>query len=322
VRLLDAYAALDRALLISRQPAFEAMAQKVLFLTSGLPQGGLTSVENLEAMGRTLAEEEVAVSVFGVGSYFRRELPRALSEGSGGNFFVSASQEDLVQALQAEAESGFWPIARNLEIRAEAEPGYRIGQIYGAQSVRATSTTALLSSPTLFIGARQGSEDTSGGRRGGGGGWFVELIADSAPGMTARSETPVLRVEIRYLDALTGENVEQDFELLTPIGVGNNPQPQAPIFDPPISAKPFMMLNMYIALRGALSYYEQGACPLAMGMRDMMELSYLLWQEQHDDEDITDDFFLLGKLTDAFRQNCSGAAAIWPVEGTTGCFYM
>lgn len=322
VQSFDTYAALDRALLISRQPAFEGMAQKVLLLTSGLPQGGLTSAENLGVMGRTLAEEEVAVSVFGVGSFFGRELPRAFSEASGGNFFVSASSADLIQAIQAEAESGFWPIAQRLEILAEAAPGYRIGRIYGARSVATTETTAILSSPTLFIGARQGSQDTSGGRRGGGGGWFVELIADSAPGMTARSETPVLRVEVRYIDTLTGQAVEQDFDLLTPIGVGNNPEPEAPIFDPPISAKPFMMLNMYIALRGALSYYEQGACPLAMGMRDMMELSYVLWQEQHEDADITDDFSLLSKLTDAFVQNCSGAAAVWPVEGTTGCFYM
>ncbi len=319
---LDAYSALDHALSVTRRDAFETMAQKVLYFTSGLPEAGATSEETIQTLGRAFSESEIAVSVFGVGPSFRRNLPRLLAESSNGNYFVAASESDFIDAVESEAASGFWPIARDLEIRVRAEPGYSIGAVYGARTVETSDREALLESPTLFIGARQGSSDTQNGRRGGGGGWFVELIADSAPGMMPTTDAPVLSVEVRYFDTISEETVEQSFALSTYLGVGNNPSPEEPLFDPPSSAKPFMMLNMYMALAGALAYYEQGACPLAIGMHDMMELSYILWQRHHDDPDIADDFSLLVQLTQAFENNCPTSAAIWPVEVQTSCFYM
>ncbi len=319
---LDLYWALDQALILSRDPRFEGMDQQALVFTSGRPSGGVTSVSQLEALGGIFADEDVFVSLFGVGEHFQRERAQVFVQSAGGNYAVSASEEDLLDAFEAAADSGFMKIARDLEVRISASEGYEIGKIYGASQVEVEGQVASFRSNALFIGARQGSNDTEMGRRGGGGGWFVELAAISAPGATPVEDAPVVEVNVSFVDALTNQPVEQNFQLSSPLGVGNNPEPEEPFFSPAISAKPFMMLNMYLALRGTLSYFEQGACDYAVGMQQMMDLSYALWQDQHEDADIADDYELLRQLTSAVSSQCGAESAVWPVAAEVSCFYF
>jgi Ca-activated chloride channel family protein len=318
---LDLYAALHSALRVGSSEAFDGMAQRVLLFTSGLPSGGATSKANLIDVGRTLGQLDIGVSVFGVGEYFERSLVEALAEASSGNYSVSTSSADLILAVESEAASGFVPIGRNLEIEVTPAPGYSIGDIYGARLVERVGDRVILKSPVLFLGARQGSQDTDMGRRGGGGGWFVQLVADTQPGEAAAEAAPAMDVRISYDDAFSGETVVQEFTLETPLGVGNNPEPEDPYFSGEFSPKIFMMLNMYLALNGALSYFEQGSCEYALGMQAMMDLSYFLWQQNFDDPDIADDYQLLIDLTDAFRSQCTSDVVLWPVAGETSCFY-
>lgn len=318
---LDLYAGLHTALRIGSSDAFDGMAQRVLLFTSGLPSGGATSRANLIDVGQTLGQSDIGVSVFGVGEYFERSLAEALAEASSGNYSVSTSSSDLIQAVESEAASGFVPIGRNLDIEVTPAPGYFIGDIYGARLVQRVGDRAYLRSPVLFLGARQGSDDTDMGRRGGGGGWFVQLVADTEPGEAPAESAPAMHVRVSYDDAFSGETVVQQFTLETPLGVGNNPAPEDPYFSNEFSPKIFMMLNMYLALNGALSYFEQGSCEYALGMQEMMDLSYFLWQKNFDDPDIADDYQLLIELTDAFRTRCTSDVVLWPVEGETSCFY-
>lgn len=298
------------------------MSSRLLLFTSGLPQGGTTTPSNVEAIGQLLAEEEVGVSLFGVGADFENTIPRALIEHNGGNYTVTSGETDLLEALRGEAESGYWPVAKDLTISVRPGKGYRLGQVFGAQNVVREGDGVRMTSPTLFLGARQGSSDTATGRRGGGGGWFVEALADTADGEAEPADAPVLNVTVEYHDMITERDVTQTFVLETPLGVGNNPEPEEPFFSPELGAKPFMMLNMFLALRATVSYYEQGACNLALGMQDMMSMSYFLWDQRYDDVDITDDFDLLVELSSNLYATCRDPVALWPVDAEVSCFYM
>jgi Ca-activated chloride channel family protein len=319
----DLQRAVADARAIALDPAFSEFRQRVLVLTSGLPAGGATTEENMEALALDLASHDVGVSTFGYGAQYRRRIPLALAEAGAGNAYVATNARDLRDALRAEAATGFVPLARDLTITAEAQAGYEVEAVYGARRARVDGARAVLTSPVLFMGARSGSGSTEAGRRGGGGGWFVQLKPASDPGTAPEEDAPVLRVQVSYTDALTGAAVTQETVLVTPLGVGNNPAPQEPFFTDAPRAKPFMMLNMLMALRGAVSYHEQGACALSVGMRDMMRLSYDLWQQHYDDVDIRADFELLDRLANVVSETCNDSrGAVWPVQAQVSCFYF
>ncbi len=320
---VDLYAALAEARTVALDSAFDGFHQRVLVFTSGRPAAGATQLGPMTALAEEFAAHDIGISTFGLGADYRREIPQALAEAGAGSSYVVVSDGDLVDAVAAEAASAFVPIARDLTIQVEAASGYRVGSIYGARQAVTMDGVAHLSSPVLFMGAREGSDSMTAGRRGGGGGWFVQLVAETEPGEMSEAETAVVTVRVEYDDALTGEHVVQETTLDTPHGAGNNPPPESPYFSDEERAKPFMMLNMLMALRGAVQYYEQSACPEARGMRDMMELSYLLWQEHYADGDIDDDFELLEDLTAVIEESCdANEEALWPVVAEVSCFYF
>jgi hypothetical protein len=82
-----------------------------------------------------------------------------------------------------------------------------------------------------------------------------------------------------------------------------------------------MMLNMYLALRAAVSLYEAYSCGAAAGIEPMMRQSYDLWQQRYHDADIDADFKLLGELTAVIRSGCA-APLVRPVEVELSCFFL
>ncbi len=318
---VDLYEALTLAEAVSRAPEFDGFSSRVLLFTSGLPQAGLTQETEMAELAEHLAEEGLGITVFGVGDSYSNRIPSALADSGMGVLFSSTDASDLLTAVKVEAETGYFPIARDLEIRVEVADGYRAVGVHGARNVRLSDEEVILESPALFLGARAGSQDTSSGRRGGGGGWFVRFEADTEPGESEVEDARVATITTSYHDVLTGKKVEQSHRLMTPLGRGNNPAQMEPYFSDPVRAKAYMMLNMYFALDGAMSYYEQGDCASAAGMGDMMAMSYLLWSKFYQDADIDDDMDLLVELSSNIWDQCNAEAPVWPVSVPMSCFY-
>jgi Ca-activated chloride channel family protein len=182
-----------------------------------------------------------------------------------------------------------------------------------------TEGEATLRSPALFIGARRGAADPVLERRGGGGGFFVELLADVEPGEGEPAEAPVCGLSTAFVDPRSDEPIALEHSLSTPLGAGQNPDPAQPFFSDPTRAKPFMMLNMYLALRTALELYEAGDCGAALGVEEMMLQSYLYWSRVYDDNDIDADFELLEDLSTAIDRGCQ-EPIVHPVHVPYSCF--
>jgi Ca-activated chloride channel homolog len=318
---VDLYGALALAYEVAMTPPLSERRQQVLLMTSGDRGGGIQQTSAFEGLAQNFAESGVVISTFGMGQYYQREIPRALSDITSGNYYFAESTADLTEAVSVAGQTGFVPLARQLRLHVTASPGYRIGAVYGAARVWKTHAEAVIEVPNAYIGARSGARDVDSGRRGGGGGFFVELLADMPPGRAPVEEAAAFSLATDYFDQVSGLSRSGRFTLATPLGIGNNPEPSTPFFSDPARAKPFMMLNMYLALGTALSLYEANACGAALGIEDMMRQSYQLWRQRYEDPDIDADFNLLQDLASAIRPACS-APVVRPVEVPITCFFL
>jgi Ca-activated chloride channel family protein len=299
-------------------------ARRIVLLTSGRADAGLRDESRVVELAEALGRERIAISVIGMGADYVQRLPAAIGELGTGSYYFAENEDALVEILGMEGRTSLVPLATNFTMRITAARGYTMGRIYGARRVSSDRTTATLSSPMLVLGQREGADDVEHGRRGGGGGIFIELMADPSAGIDAGA--PALIVSACFIDALSGELRTLERTVVNALAPGQNP-PGAlwPVFSNEEYAKPFMMLNMYLALRGTLEFYESGDCARALGLPEMLQTTVELWQGNFHDPDVWADHELLLDLSENIRVACENAAAsvIEPIPPTSfggGCF--
>jgi Ca-activated chloride channel family protein len=308
------YSALSGALELVKGPDFANYTTRVLLFPASFPESSLDQAQYVD-LALEFAHHDTPISVF-------RELSRssttttttpakatpvieaALADNTSGNYYSADKGTDLTQAVSAEAQTGFVPLARNLSLTLTAAPGYRIAGVYGAPQARVEGERAVLTSPVSYVGARGASVDMQSGRRGGGGGWFVQLLADGPATGIAYSPADAFRLDFGYDDPVSGARVSATEQLRTPLGVGQNPPPTQPYFSDAARGKPFMMLNMYFALFTATRFANQNECGAARAIEPMMRDAWQTFSQIFPDADINADFDLLTALTANIQRTC------------------
>lgn len=293
---------------------------RVLLITSGQATAGITAPAQIVATGEALVRRGVAFSVVGVGRDYLNALPRALGEMGAGTYAYAQNISDLRDILTAEFETSLAPLATGYRLEVRPAPGYTVGRIYGARRAKVEGGAAVLEVPALFVGSRMGSRDVAGGRRGGGGGLFVELVADPAMGRARGRNAPAFTVLSSYLESDTGERVRDTGEVLNPLAAGEVPETMWPVFSDMSRAKVFVMLNMYLALRGVTQFYEVGDCARATGLVNMMTRANDTWLRRFPDPDLQGDDVLLQRLGDNVSQRCRAVRPVEPLTFSGGCF--
>jgi Ca-activated chloride channel family protein len=308
VALYEGLAEAQRALDLA--PAMEA--RRVLLLTTGKAESGITDPERIVGLGEAMARSGVALGVVGVSDAYDARIPAALGSLGAGSYSFARGGQDLEDVLRLEGETTLFPLATDFRLRVEPAEGYRVGRVYGVKRLSANAEAATLDLPALFIGQRQGSHDVGGGRRGGGGGIFVELRAEAGAAAIGAG-APAFRVTATWKTS-TGEEATMSREVINELPPGANPQAIWPSFSDPDRGKPFMMLNMYLALKTAVEVYAQGDCARGLGVVDMMQPSVSGWQGKYDDPDIDADNQVLIKLRQNIVGACAGQGAIEPIQ--------
>ncbi len=294
----------------------------VLMLTSGSADAGLASADRVVALATSMLASGATISIVGAGDPYADALPIAIGELGGGAYYFAQSRADLTQVLDLEGRTSLFPIARDFTMRVTPATGYSIGRTYGAARAQSTSTEATLGSPVLLLGQRTGPSDLDHGRRGGGGGFFVELLAD--PAASGGPGAPAFVVETSYVDTASGATVTRSVSVTNPLAVGAVPTGNLPEFSNMTLGKAFMMLNMYLTLRTATTFFADGDCARAMGTIDMMEQTIEWWQGSPlADPDVQADWHLVGSLRDVLGNQCTVMGGITPVAPRGfggGCF--
>ncbi|HEX2879568.1 MAG TPA: hypothetical protein VHO25_08520 [Polyangiaceae bacterium] len=314
---VDLFAGLARTLSLTQSEKVTDLQQSVALFSSGMTDSGVTEITHFTDLAREFATRGVVLSSFGLGDQYQRAIPMTLAEVGSGNYYYAADPSDLEQAVEVEAATAFAPIARTMRLSVAPEAGYHVGRVYGARTVTYDGADVVIETPTLFLGSRSGSQDTEMGRRGGGGGIFVQLVADEENARAGQADA--FRMTLSYNDVLQGDAQEFSRTWATPLGIGMNPPPDAPYFSDVPRAKPFMMLNMYLALYAMIELYEAGDCGGAQGIRDMMFQSYTYWSEIYDDPDIDADYELITELAQNISNFCNAPVSPRP-QADVSCF--
>lgn len=298
----------------------------VLMLTSGAADAGLASPDSVVTLAQSLLDADATISLVGFGEPYADTLPIAIGELGGGGYYFAESGTDLVGILDLEGRTSLFPIARDFTMRVTPAPGYTIGRTYGAARALSTSSEATLSAPVLLLGQRTGPADLDQGRRGGGGGFFIELLVD--PTVTMPAGAPAFVVETSYLDTASGLTVTNTRSITNPLASDQTPTGNLPEFSDATIGKAFMMLNMYLTMRTATTFYADGDCARAMGTIDMMEQTIEWWQGSPlADPDIQADWTLVRDLRDVIDMQCTQMNASVPVAPVAprgfggGCFF-
>lgn len=298
-------------------------AHRVIVVTTGPGNGYVTDPDRILGLGASLARRGVALSVIGTGRDYRATVPAALGSLGAGTYAYAEGDTDMEQILRAEGETRLHPLATDFRLRVTAAPGYRIGRLYGARNAKVSGGVAELDAPAMFVGSRMGARDVGGGRRGGGGGLFVELIADASMADAVGAGAPAFRVAAAWRDPADGSMRMTTAEGRNPLAPGRNPDGMWPAFTDEGRGKVFMMLNMYLALRSAVSFYDDGDCAHAQGVIDMMDLSLEPWNRRRPDPDITADGELMQGLRTALTRRCRAVSPVQPRDSRRfggGCF--
>lgn len=289
---------------------------RILLITSGRASEGITAPERILGLAESLARRQIGISVIGAGN-FENGLVADIGDLGAGRYAYAENGTDLQDLLETEAELSLIPLATDFELEVVAAPGYRVGRIYGARRAAALDDRAWLASPALFLG-RHADATPGEGRRGGGGGLFVELIADASADVAPGAAAFTLNASWTSTDGLTTSTVRPVMNALAP---GQNPDDMWPEFTAPEHGNVFMMLNMYLALKTAVDFYDAGDCARSLGVIDLMAPSVEGWQVREPNPEIWADFDLLLDLRDNAEASCS-ETPVPPAFFAGSCFML
>lgn len=318
---VDLYAGIAAAADASRAiPDFRGTT-RILLVTSGRATTGITDAPRIEELATAVVRAGTSFSVIGVSADFRPELPLRIAGLGGGTYAYAKDDADLANVLEQEGSLRLLPLATEVELRIVPSAGYAVGRIYGADRAVIEEGVAVLRMPALFLGARTGPTDVGMGRRGGGGGFFVELVGDAQQASSIGANQSAFRLELSYVAADTGSAVTLAEEVVNALPPGKKPADNWPSFSTPADGKAYMMLNMYLALRGMLDLYAGGDCASALGLSYMFEPSVTEWQRRFADPDIEADAELFYRLRASIDDRCR-LAPVPPSNYEAGCFFI
>jgi Ca-activated chloride channel homolog len=106
---------------------------RVLLLSDGLANVGVTSREALRNRAATMAEYGVSVSTFGVGYQFDEELLAMTASGGGGSYRYLGDPEQIVAALSSEFHMASRTSASDVEIVIRLRKDCRFGSVVGRE---------------------------------------------------------------------------------------------------------------------------------------------------------------------------------------------
>ncbi len=105
---------------------------KVILLTDGIANVGITDVEKIVAKSYLYNKEGIDISTVGVGSDLNYSLLQQIAkEGKGANHFVGNVEEDIIKVFEDELESLLSPIAKNVYLEIDLPNNLRLIKLFG-----------------------------------------------------------------------------------------------------------------------------------------------------------------------------------------------
>ena len=170
-----------------RQHAEPGRVNRVLLLTDGRANVGMTDPRLLAAKARSMAEDGVSVSAVGVGRDFDEDLLLSLAESGKGNYYYLEIPDEIPAVLARELKGLLSVVAQNLRLTVQPGAGCGVVSVLGYEPF-AGPEGLMLDLPDMY------ENETK------------TLILEIAHPALPAGEHEVLRFGFSYTDALGGLN--------------------------------------------------------------------------------------------------------------------
>jgi Ca-activated chloride channel family protein len=274
----------------------EGRQSRVVLLSDGEATAGITSTSKIVAMSAGYNAIGHSLATIGIGEAFDPVLMRELSEAGGGSFYYLEDPAAVQEVFEQEVTTFLVPLARDLRIDIDIDPGYVLRNVYGTKLFELDGNTASITIPSVQIAHRETVSDDVGGRRGGGGAIVLELMPRASE---VEEQGIVGRLGMTYERPVDGEVIAQETVIVTSLLPGETPD--GGVFDGVGVEKAFVTLNIFVALElasyRALWGDDQSALATLLALAEGVQG----WLANNPDEDIADDMRYVQMFIDNLR---------------------
>jgi len=131
----------------------DEQVNRVLLLTDGLANVGISSPDAICAKVRGMKKSGVAVTTLGVGDDFDEDLLTAMAEQSGGNYYFIDSTEHIPEIFAQELQSLLTVAAQNVRLTFQSSDGVHVSKVWNYPPIG--DRTLEISLPDLFSSDRK-----------------------------------------------------------------------------------------------------------------------------------------------------------------------
>ena len=240
--MTNLYAGLQTAYQVVEAHADDSRQNRVILLSDGEATTGIVNDARLVEMSRLYNARGLGLTTIGVGQQFDPTLMRQLAESGSGAFYFLEDPSAVEEVFEEEVQSFLVPLAQELRIELDIDPGYWLRAIYGTKLFEMHGQSAVIEIPSVQIAHRRSVSEQDGvGRRGGGGAIIAELVPRSIA--SVQEQGTVGRLGMRYRTPGEDGTVEQLAAITSPLAPGE--LPERGHFTGGGVEKAFVMLNIY-----------------------------------------------------------------------------
>ncbi|HYF76969.1 MAG TPA: VWA domain-containing protein [Symbiobacteriaceae bacterium] len=129
----------------------KARINRVLLLTDGQANVGITDPAALAKKAAQIKEQGIGLSTLGVGADFNEDLLAAMAEAGGGNFHFIANPDEIPAIFAEELQGLLATVAQGLDLTFRAAPGVTVASVIGYPP-RGTPHEVKVALPDLHAG--------------------------------------------------------------------------------------------------------------------------------------------------------------------------
>jgi Ca-activated chloride channel family protein len=106
-------------------------ANRVLLISDGLANRGVTAVPALNRIARNASQDGIVTTTLGLGADYNEDLMTALANHGGGNYYFVERSEDLASTLDGELDQMMATVATNVTLELDLGRDVRVVEVYG-----------------------------------------------------------------------------------------------------------------------------------------------------------------------------------------------
>lgn len=135
----------------------EGVSNRVIVLTDAIVNTGSTDTESFIQQATTAAENEMGLTVFGVGTDLNQELVLAISKLRGANYAFLSDYERISTVFDVDFDYLVTPLAYDLKFKLLPAEGFAVRTVYGFPSFNTANAFVEIDVSTVFLSRGHGA---------------------------------------------------------------------------------------------------------------------------------------------------------------------